>query len=166
MIWIPEAKRSQGLAMIHFLQTGGTTMELSRLTLVVVTGLLQSMVDAMPQRIGQTFLRQLYDHLHQLEEEPIQCLRGVAMYYSRVTLTTDKWLDLDWWEAALRMDISLPAYSGQQGTLGISYGDGSGSGTGGTIQVGDHHGKCPTMEAWMGTWMARVHSFSSNWKEL
>ena len=64
------------------------------------------------------------------------------------------------------MDISVPAYSRQQGTLGISYGDGSGSGTGGTIQVGDHHGECPTMEAWMGTWTARVHSFSSNWKEL
>jgi hypothetical protein len=76
-------------------------MELSRLTLAVVMGLLQSMVDATPQWIGQTFLRRLYDHLHQLEEEPIQCLQGVAMYYSRMTLTTDQWLDMDWWEAAL-----------------------------------------------------------------
>ena len=50
--------------------------------------------------------------------------------------------------------------------MGISYGDRSGSGTGGTIQVGNHHGKCPTMEAWMGMWMAQVHSFSSNWKAL
>ena len=76
-------------------------MELSRLTLVVVTGLLQSMVDATPQQIGQTFLRRLYDHLHQLEEELIQRLPGVAMYYSRMTLTTNQWLDLDWWEVAL-----------------------------------------------------------------
>ena len=51
-IWIPEAKRSRGLAMIHFLRAGGTTMELSRLTLAVVMGLFQSMVDAMPQQIG------------------------------------------------------------------------------------------------------------------
>ena len=98
--------------------------------------------------------------------EPINRLQGVALYYSRVILTEEQWLDLDWWEAALRLDVHVTAYSRQQGTLGISYGDGSGSGTGGTIQIGNHHGDCPTLEAWMGTWTQQVHSFSSNWKEL
>jgi hypothetical protein len=48
----------------------------------------------------------------------------------------------------------------------VSYGDGSGSGTGGTVQILGRDGDCPTMEAWMGTWRAHVHSFSSNWREL
>jgi hypothetical protein len=54
----------------------------------------------------------------------------------------------------------------QQGTLGVLFGNGSGSGTGGTIQILDRDGQCSTMEAWMGTWRPCVHSFSSNWKEL
>jgi hypothetical protein len=67
---------------------------------------------------------------------------------------------------ALKLDISVQAYSSQQGSLGISFGDGSGSGTGGTVQILGRDGNCPTMEAWMGTWRPQVHSFSSNWKEL
>lgn len=50
----PDDKWSQGLAMIQFLKARGLTFELSRLTLVVVTGLFQSLVEAMPQRIGLT----------------------------------------------------------------------------------------------------------------
>jgi hypothetical protein len=46
---IPADKRSRGLAMIQFLRAGVESMELSRLTLAVVTGLLQSMVEATPQ---------------------------------------------------------------------------------------------------------------------
>jgi hypothetical protein len=163
---IPDTKRSRGLAMIQYLRAGGPTMDLSRLTLAVVTGLMQSMVDATPQRVGQTFLRRLYDRLHQLEVDPVERIKGAAMYYSRVRLTDEEWLDLEWWEAALRMDVNVTAYCTEQGVLGISYGDGSGSGTGGTVQIGDHHGECPTMDAWMGTWARQVHSFSSNWKEL
>jgi hypothetical protein len=141
-------------------------MEVSRLTLAVVTGLLQSMVDATPQRIGQTFLRRLYDRLHMLNEDPGERLQGTALYYTRVTLSGEEWLDLDWWESALKLDISVLAYSHHQGTLGVSFGDGSGSGTGGTVQILGRDGTCPTMEAWMGTWRPQVHSFSSNWKEL
>ncbi|MCK7580969.1 MAG: hypothetical protein MZV65_38715, partial [Chromatiales bacterium] len=50
--------------MIKFLKAGAATAELSRLTLAVVTGLLQSLVEATPQRIGQTYLRRLYDRIH------------------------------------------------------------------------------------------------------
>jgi hypothetical protein len=163
---IPEEKRSRGLAMIGYLQAGNEGQDLSRLTLAVITGLLQSMVDATPQRIGQTFLRRLYDRLHALEENPEERPQGRNLYYSRVDLTEEEWLDLAWWEAALRLDISVKAYSSAQGTLGVAYGDGSGSGTGGTVQILGRDGECPTMEAWMGTWRAQVHSFSSNWKEL
>jgi hypothetical protein len=46
---IPEDKRSRGLAMIEYLWAGSENRELSRLTLAVVTGLLQSLVEATPQ---------------------------------------------------------------------------------------------------------------------
>jgi hypothetical protein len=163
---IPEDKRSRGLAMIQFLRAGGESMELSRLTLAVVTGLLQSLVEATPQQVGQTFLRRLYDRIHALDEEGPHRPTGTAMYYARVTLTAEEWLDLDWWEAALKLDMEVQAHSPQQGSLGISYGDGSGSGTGGTVQVLGQDGACPSMEAWMGTWRSHVHSFTSNWREL
>jgi hypothetical protein len=163
---IPEDKRGRALAMIEYLRAGSEERELSRLTLAVVTGLLQSMVDATPQRIGQTFLRRLYDRLHALEESPETRPLGKQLYYTRVRLTEEEWLDLAWWEAALRLDISVKAYSTAQGVLGVSYGDGSGSGTGGTVQILGRDGDCPTMEAWMGTWRGHVHIFSSNWREL
>ena len=141
-------------------------MRLLRLTLAVVTGLLQSLVEATPQRIGQTFLRRLYNRLHLLEGRPQDRPVGAALYFTRVELEPEEWLDLTWWEEALQLNIRVQAFSSQQGTLGVSYGDGSGSGTGGTVQVLGHSGACPNMEAWMGTWRPRVHSFSSNWKEL
>jgi hypothetical protein len=178
---IPNDKRSRGLAMIRFLRAGGSTLELSRLTLAVVTGLLQSLVEATPQRIGQTYLRRLYDRLHQYEEEDAvrndikllvqyddKLLRpsGTAFYCTKVDLDESTWLDLNWWETFLQSPQPVLAYSSQQGTLGVSFGDGSGSGTGGTVQILNQDGTCPTMEVWMGTWRMCVHSFSSNWKEL
>jgi hypothetical protein len=162
---IPDDKRSRGVAVIQFLKAGGPTFELSRLTLAVVVGLLQSMVEATPQRISQTYLRRLYDWLHMLDgmtpKPP-----GTALYYSWVELAGEEWLDLEWWLSFLLAPQKVHAYSTQQGSLGVSFGDGSGSGTGGTIQILDRNGECPTMEAWMGTWRTCVHSFSSNWKEL
>jgi hypothetical protein len=163
---IPDDKRDRGLAMIRFLRAGGPSLAVSRLTLAVVTGLLQSLVDATPQRIGQTFLRRLYTRLHTLEGLPLVRPIGAALFYTRVDLTSEEWLDLTWWETALQMNLRVQAFSSQQGTLGVSFGDGSGSGTGGTVQILGTTGVCPVMEAWMGTWRPKVHSFSSNWKEL
>jgi hypothetical protein len=133
---IPEDKQSHGLAMIHFLKGGGPTFELSRLTLVVVTGLLQSLVDATPQRIGQMYLRWLYDRLHMLDD-PHRKPAGPSFYFTCMDLTDYEWLDLAWWESFLETPRPVQAYSSQQGTIGISFGDGSGSGTGGTVQILD-----------------------------
>jgi hypothetical protein len=152
--------------MIRFLKAGGPSLRISQLMVAVVTGLLQSLVDATPQRIGQTFLRRLYTRLHLLDEVGSERPVGAAFYFTRIALSTEEWLDLDWWEDALRLNISVQAFSSQHGTLGILYGDGSGSGTGGTVQILTHTGVCPRMEAWMGTWCPLVHSFTSNWKEL
>jgi hypothetical protein len=76
---IPADKHERGLATIQFLRAGGSSLQLSCLTLAVVTGLLQSLVEAMPQHIGQTFLRRLYMRLHAIKEER---LSGAAFYYT------------------------------------------------------------------------------------
>lgn len=52
----------------------------------------------------------------------------------------EEWLDLDWWEAALQIDMSIQAYSPNQGYLGVAFGDGSGSGMGRTVQLAGGQG--------------------------
>ena len=101
-----------------------------------------------------------------LHEVTGERLLGQALFFTRVHLTPEEWLDLDWWASFLWLNPRVTAYSSNQGALGISFGDGSGSGTGGTLQVLGHDGTCPPMEAWMGTWRSHTHSFSSNWREL
>ena len=104
--------------------------------LAIVMGLLQSMVNATSNRIGQTFLHCLYDRLHALDVAPSHRPHGLHLYYSRMCLTSEEWLDLTWWEQALRLNVGVQAYSLNQGCLGVAFGDGSGTGTGGgTLQV-------------------------------
>lgn len=88
------------------------------------------------------------------------------LYYTHVVLSTEEWLDLDWWEVALWLNVGVQAYSQNQGTIGISFSDGSSSGTGRTMQVIRQNGPCPMLEAWVGMWQPIVHSFSSGWQEL
>ena len=76
-------------------------MELSHLSLAMVTGLLPSMVNATPNWIGQTFLCCIYDCLHALDLDPGHQPHGVHLYYSCMLLTSKEWLDLIWWEQAL-----------------------------------------------------------------
>lgn len=77
----------------------------------------------------------------------------MALYYTRVELTAEEWLDLDWWEAALEMDICVQAYScNHQGCLGVAFGDGSRLGTGGAMQLVGKDGACPVLNTLMGTW--------------
>ena len=33
--------------------------------------------------------------------------RGVALYYSCMELMAEEWLDLDWWKAALQIDMGI-----------------------------------------------------------
>lgn len=73
----------------------------------------------------------------------------MALYYTRVELTAAEWLDLNWWEAALKMDICVQVYSHNQGCLGVAFGNGSGSGTGGTMQLVSKDGVCPILDTWM-----------------
>jgi hypothetical protein len=49
----------------------------------------------------------------------------------------------------------------------VAWGDGSGSGSGGTFEwVDTGKGFLPKMESWMGAWNGDIQSFTSNWREL
>jgi hypothetical protein len=58
----PEYKRAKAVAMIDF--SLNHRSKLSRLGLAVVVGVLESMVDATPSRIGHTYLRNVQETLH------------------------------------------------------------------------------------------------------
>ena len=162
---VPANKTDRAIASIHFLRSGTASERLSRLTLAVVIGLLQSLVGATPHNIGQTYLRRLYDRLHSLEGLPLRPSPS-RFYFTCVELETEDWLDLDWWLDALTRGLCRRARSRHLDNLGVTWGDGSGTGTGGTFQVIPSGGDSMTMKAWMGVWQPQVFHFSSNWKEL
>jgi len=162
---IPQDKIDRSIASIRFLRSGAATVRLSRLTLSVVVGLLQSLVVATPYNVGQTYLRRLYDRLHDTDGVPDDAT-GAGFYYTVVNLSVDEWLDLEWWETALQLSPRQYARSRHQSIVGVTWGDGSGTGTGGTLQIVPTGGEAMAVEAWMGVWQPRVFHFTSNWKEL
>jgi hypothetical protein len=159
---IPEDKVTRALASIRFLRAGAGSKRIARLTLAVVIGRLQALVDATPQRIGNSYLRCLYDELHALEARRDD---GRLDYYSVINLSPLAWQNLEWWEAYLVYNPGAACGSGQSGTLVTTWGDGSGTGAGGTLEIRDGTGPKP-MLTWMGTWSPSIQSFSSNWREL
>ena len=162
---MPAEKRSRALAMVEYVQSfRGAAFP--RLSLVVVTGVLESLVDATPSRLGHTYLRRLYDTVWSTEPAPDATPKD--RYYCMVHLGDRGWMDLEWWRIALRSCIARPVRPSRTATLVATFGDGSGTGTGGTSELIGACSPAPMapMEMWMGTWSTKVHSFSSNWREL
>jgi len=164
---VPEGKRSRARAMVAHLLSS-RDKQVSRLSLVVVTGILESQVSATPARLGHTYLRRMYDAIW--ASTPLDpSLSAKDRYYQMIDLTDGAWADLLWWQDHLRSDSGCPARPRRTATLVAHFGDGSGTGTGGTSQtVGtiDRSAPISAMEMWMGRWDEKVHSFSSNWREL
>ena len=157
---IPLAKVSRTLSTLQFVIKMNSRSTLSRLTVAVMGGLLQSLVDATPSRLGQTYLRGIYDDVH------YTCsLTGRDLYYTSIELSDSTLADLGWWEDFLRLNPGNPSRSGSAGHLTVDWGDGSGTGTGGTSETLDDFKLLP-MQTWMGAWATHVHHFSSNWREL
>ena len=157
---IPSSKVSRSLATLDFVIKTNTQGRLSRLTVSVLGGLLQSLVDATPARIGQTYLRGLYNDVH------YTCsLTGKDLYYTSIQLNASTVADLGWWQEFLQLNPGNPSRSGAAGHLTVNWGDGSGTGTGGTSETFEDFKLLP-METWMGAWATHVHHFSSNWREL
>jgi hypothetical protein len=91
--------------------------------------------------------------MHALEDKT-----GRALFYTTLNLSPACEEDLTWWKEFLDRNPGNPSRSGMAGSLVGSWGDGSGTGTGGTIETQD----VPFLETWMGTWNPQVHHFSSN----
>ena len=166
---IPDNKTQRASAMISCLQHQ-LRAKLSRLALAVVIGTLQSLVPATPNNIGACFLTHLYEDLHRASSADFECIQ--AFYASAVGLSTAARTDLEWWAKALTIPGGLrnQIQVREAGHLGLSFGDGSGEGTGGSTQVvSASSGPLPHMELWMGTWRPHVHSFvggSANYREI
>lgn len=152
---VPTNKREKAWAMVEYIKGRGLVNKVSRLSLAVLTGVLESLAEATPARVGHTYLRRLYDLIH----DPVEDNKDIYATYAH--LTSAILGDLAWWIQLLKRDMSRPARSQRSATLVPTFGDGSGTGTGGTINL---PGLGLTM--WMGQWTPFVFPKSSNWKEL
>jgi hypothetical protein len=160
---IPEDKISRALSQTSYVLRPDT--HLSRIGLAITIGNLQSLVPATPNNIGASFLRHAYNSLH--ATRACSCLNYLEFYSEENTLSTLSQLDLKWWFQALHSGLSSSVQVQHTAHLGVSWGDGSGSGTGGPFEwVSPDKGPHPTMCTWMGTWSPTVHHYSSNWREL
>jgi len=100
--WVPPEKQSCALAMIGYLRVEVSSLDISRLTLAVVMGLLQFLVEATLDQVRQTYLQHLYDAIHELGMEPHLRQTGRVKYHTRVALSDAQWDNLSWWELALQ----------------------------------------------------------------
>lgn len=163
---IPDDKVSRAIALVRYIRRG-TRRKLARIVGAKVTGFLQSLVPATPSNIGNSFLRNLYNDLHALKDDAL--VGTTAYYFTPLDYSDGSNLELLWWETALSHGfLSRQSQMPDMGTLGVKWGDGSGTGTGGTfnwVSV-DTDTRLAELETWMGVWNGVVHHFSSNWKEL
>jgi hypothetical protein len=156
LLRIPLDKRERALAVVEYLLASPAGQSFSRLSLAVSTGILQSLVEATPSHIGSTYLRAHYDVLH-----PPDGGVGLAPYCTKTLLPEAVRVELSWWAAFLRSTCGRFSRMMRSATLVPNWGDGSGTGTGGTLGLPE-----VPLRMWQGLWSPVVYKFSSNWKEL
>ena len=156
---IPPEKISRCLATMTYIKQLDLEGKLSRLSLSILSGLLQSLVEATPSNLGQTHLRSLYDNIHHTSP-----LMGRNLYYSLVKLEDLSLVAIEWWEHFLKNEVWNTSRAGKMTHLSVNWGDGSGTGAGGTIEQVDPAGS--VIQSFMGVWKPQVAHFDSNWKEL
>jgi hypothetical protein len=154
---VPSHKVDKALALIEFAVDHGGNI--SRLCLAVVKGVLESLVDATPSPTGYTHLRSLEITIH-----PPGWEESYLPYYSFTTLLQRNTNDLQWRRRCLQANHGNTSRADRAEVLIPSFGDGSGTGTGGTVQ----YDVSLPLERWKAVWAAPViHSTcSSNWKEV
>lgn len=86
---------------------------------------------------------------------------GALPYYTKTEVNSSVRTELRWWSHVLKYHAERKAHSSRSATLVPTWGDGSGTGTGGTLGLP----KQP-LHMWLGKWSPIVYKFSSNWKEL
>jgi hypothetical protein len=159
---IPLEKRERAIAMVDYLLLGKVKTEYSRLSLYVVAGVLESLVEATPSRLGHTYLRRMHSLVH-----PEGSGTGASPYYTKTSLTESVLRDLRWWQTFLSAPGGRAARSLRSATLMPNWGDGSGTDAGGTLGWrGSLAFAANPLQMWMGQWSPIVYADSSNWKEL
>jgi len=153
---IPQSKRERALAIIDHLLFSPPTQVFSRLSLSVASGVLQSLVDATPSNLGATYLRQFHSTVR-----PDGLGQGLAPYLTRTAVPPEVRRELKWWQAFLESTRGRHGRLRNSATLVPNWGDGSGTGTGGTLGIPDQ-----PLRMWQGQWHPVVFGFSSNWKEM
>jgi hypothetical protein len=93
----------------------------------VVAGVLESLIQATPRQIGHTYLQQFNLVVH-----PEGLGTGLYLYLTLASLTPAVQKDLEWW---LGQGGDWYARATESATLFPSWGDGSGTGTGGTYEL-------------------------------
>jgi hypothetical protein len=152
---IPEYKVAKAIALRDYGRAHH--WRISRLALAVIMGVLESLVEAIPTRIGHTYLRHLQGTLH-----PERWAGDDLSYFSYASLSEADLHELDLWSWLLLHNHGRRARATKSGTLVPSFGDGSGTGTGGTVQ----YREAEPFDMWMGVWSPRLYRFTSNWKEM
>jgi hypothetical protein len=153
---IPVSKRKRALAMVDYILESPLPQKFSRLALSVIAWTLQSLVEATPRHLGHTKLRRLHSTVR-----PEGLGTGMEPYFTKTTVDKRVLPDLQWWRRCLTAGKCQFASSKTSATLVPMWGDGSGTGTGGTFTVPDG-----PLRMWKGKWSPVVYRFSSNWKEL
>ena len=108
-------------------------MSHSRLLVSMVVGFLQSLVPATPGNIGASFLRPVYHDLHTLLTGNTPGTK--QSYFCLMDLTEPSQLCLQWWIDALKCGLSKQSQPNDLATLVVTWGDGSGTGAGGTSNL-------------------------------
>lgn len=153
---IPQEKLERATSMARCVQEHPPNQDFSRLALSVVAGTLESLADATPNRLGHTYLRATHRLIHPEGHDP-----GRNVYYSSCSISDSVRHEMRWWLEILADRRGRRTRGSRSSTLIPTWGDGSGTGTGGTILLPDR-----PLNLWMGQWTPAVHHHSSNWKEL
>jgi hypothetical protein len=121
---IPDNKVVRALALLDFLMPGSRTV-ICRLALAVVVGTLQYLVPATPDDIGASFLHYVYHNIH---NETLETFDDIYdFYHSGLALGALAQPDFSWWEQALTSGLREQVQPRDFCTLGVAWGDGSGS---------------------------------------
>jgi hypothetical protein len=161
---ILDNKVVRALDLLNFLMRGSREV-ICCLDLAVVVGTLQYLVPATHNAIGASLLYHVYRNIHNENLDHVEDIHD--FYHSGLSLGDLAQSDFCWWEQALNSDLREQVQPRYFCTLGVAWGDGSGSGSGGTFGwVDSRKVVLPKMESWMGACNGAIHSFSSNWIEL
>jgi hypothetical protein len=149
---VPSYKVDKSIALIDYALDHRA--HVSRLCLSVVKGVLESEVDATPARSGHTHLRSLEHTIHPRGWEGLP-------YYLYAQLSPEDVLNLQWWKRILEVNHGQTSRVDNASLLVPSFGDGSGTGTGGTVQ----YNMDEPMQMWKAVWTCEARANTSNWKE-